>query len=367
MILMLTLLPGRILLAQDDGFTFDRENFPPVIVAESCSDTLVTIESLRLPFAGYSMLDPYQRVISEATGTGFIVHPDGYILTSPSVVSDTKDLVVKYNDIEYEATVEVIDEYYDMALIKIDATGLPSVSWGDSNFVERGMPIVVMGAPAGLERTLTYGFVTNIRNFRVPGPRGADGMYVQDGFVIDAAIHSGVSSGPVFDRNGEMIGVVAMKAGGGVQNIGYVMPSNLVKHIVDQMITVGRVCHPWLGIFPYQYYTKDLALYMGIPVNEIDPESGEIYDVVGVLVNMVAEMSPAIGAGIVRGDLILRADNILMRTIGDLEETVQNKGCGEELELVIVRNYELRYIRLEIGDKQEDYGNIYVVGREVSI
>ena len=363
---LLLVLPGNYLMAQE-AQTIDRSDFPPVKVAAESQDCLVTVESVGLPYAGFSVLNPWQRTIAEFGGTGLIVRSDGYILTSPAVVRDTEILKVKHGGEEYDATVEVIDDYYDLALLKIDATGLPEVKWGDSDQVLRGQPVVVMGAPAGLEHTLTYGFVTNIRDFRVVGPRGYDGMLVLNGFVIDAALHAGVQTGPVFNADAEMISIVTRKSAGGEENIGYTMPSNLVRKIVDQMITEGRVCHPWLGIFPHYAYTRALALYMGVPINEIDPETGEQYDVVGVLVAAVAETSPAAEAAIVRGDLIIRADGVLLRTIKDLEICILNKGCGEEVDLTIIRNFELKYVTIEIGDKQEDYGNIYMIGRNISI
>jgi len=364
---MLVLLPGNMLLAQDGAVTLDREDFPPVQVARVGGECLVTIESVGLPFAGYSLLSPFQRTITEFTGTGVIVSPDGYIITAPENVRDAEFLKVTYNGVEYDATVEKIDEYYDLALIRIDASGLPSVNWGDSDLVQRGEPVVVMGAPEGLERTLTYGFVTNIRDFRVVGPRGYDGMLILSGFVIDAALHSGVQTGPVYNRNGECIGIVSRKSGGGEENIGYVLPSNLVSGVVDQLITVGQVCHPWLGIFPYLPYNRTLAVYMGIPIDEVDPETGEMYDVVGILVDGVAAGSPAAMAGIVRGDLLLRANDKLLRTVKDLEITILNTGCGEEVNLVIIRNFELRYVPVEIADKPVEYENIYLVGRDLSI
>jgi len=367
LVAMLILLAGSVLLAQDSATTIERENFPPVRVAERSEGCLVTVESVGLPFAGFSIFNPFQRTISEMGGTGLIVRSDGYILTSPEVVKDAKILKVKYEGEDYEATVEVIDEYYDLALLRIDKTGLPAVEWGDSDTVLRGQPVVVMGAPAGLEKTLTYGFVTNIRDFRVVGPRGYDGMLVLNGFVIDAALHAGVQTGPVFNSDAKMIGVVSRKSRGGEENIGYILPSNLIRNIVDQMINEGRVCHPWLGIFPHYQYDRALALYMGIPINEVDPETGQEYDVVGVLVSTVAEGSPAAEAGIVRGDLILRADEKLLHTIKDLETIILNKGCGDEVQLVIIRNFQLRNIDIEIGDKQEDYGNMYMMGRNVSI
>jgi len=364
---LLLIFPGNLLLAEEDVAVLDRSDFPPVRVAERSSGCLVTVESVGLPFAGISILDPFQRTIAEMGGTGFIVREDGYILTSPNVVSDAEILTVNYKGEDYDATVEVIDDYYDLALLRIDAPNLEPVIWGNSTPVSVGQPVVVMGAPAGLEQTLTYGFVTNIRDFRVTGPRGYDGMLVLDGFVIDAALHSGVNTGPVFNGNGECIAIVSRRSGGGESNIGYTIPSNLVRDIVDQMIRNGQVCHPWLGIFPHYDYNRALALYMGIPINEVDPETGAVYDVVGVLVSTVAETSPAAESGIVRGDLLLKADGRLLRTVKDLEEIILNKGCGDEVDLTIIRNYELRFITIEIGDKQEDYGNIYMIGRNVSI
>ena len=364
---LMVLVPGNLLLAQDDLTTLVREDFPPVQVAAECSDCLVTVESVGLPFAGFSVLDPFQRTISEMGGTGWILTSDGYIITTPAVVRDAEILTVTHQGIEYEATVEMIDEYYDLALLRIDATGLPAVRWGDSDTVQRGQPVVVMGAPVGLEETLTYGFVTNIRDFRVVGPQGYDGMLVLNGFVIDAALHSGLNAGPVFNADGEMIAIVSRKSRGGEENLGYVIPSNLIVHITHQMVNQGQVCHPWLGIFPHGNYDRALALYMGIPIHEIDPETGEQYDVVGILVEMVAETSPAAEAGITRGDLILRADGQLLRTVKDLEIIILNKGCGDEVDLTIIRNFELRYVSIDIGDKQEDYGNIYMIGRNVSI
>jgi len=258
--------------------------------------------------------------------------------------------------------------------LKVDAT-LPAVKWGDSDTVERGIPVVVMGAPSGLDRTMTYGFVTNVRDFRISGPRGFDGMLILNGFVVDAALHSGMFPGPVYNSDGLVIGVAARKAERDYrppEDIGYVIPSNIAKSIGNQMIEHGKVCHPWLGVFLYYEYDRALALYMGVPVNEVDPETGQEYDVVGVLVDAVAVNSPAALAGITRGDLILRADGKLLRTIKDLETIILNKGCGDQLELTIMRGSELNYVTVEIGDKQkeneEEYGNIYYMsGKGVSI
>jgi serine protease Do len=366
-LMMIAFIPGQMIFAQGSDVTLNREDFPPVRVAERSGDCLVTVESVGLPFAGYSTLNPYQRTIAEMGGTGLIVSSNGYIITAPDVVRDSEILTVTYKGEEYDATLEMIDDYYDLALIKIDAHGLPAVRWGDSNMVVRGDPVVVMGAPVGLEESLTYGFVTNIRDFRIVGPHGYDGMLVLGGFVIDAALHAGVQTGPVFNSNGEAIAIVSRKSRGGEEDIGYTVPSNLVRSVVDQMINEGSVCHPWLGIFPHSGYDRALALYMGIPIHEIDPEPGVKCDVVGVFVETVEKRSPAAESGIVRGDLLLRADEKLIRTVKDLETIILNKGCGETVSLEIIRNFEIRLVIITIGDKQEDYGNIYVAGRNVSI
>jgi serine protease Do len=356
---------GQSLQAEDAWYK-NTDNFPPVKVAKNSSDTLVTVESLSLPLSGFSILDPYQKTIAQMGGTGFIVRSDGYILTSPRVVKDAKTLTVKHNGKEYKAEVKVIDEFYDLALLKIDAKNLPAVEWGDSSLVAVGAPVVVVGAPEGLEKTLTYGIVSNIRDFRIIGPHGVDGMLIQNGIVTDSALHEGVESAPAFDSNSKLIAVVSRKAGG-KSNIGYMLPSNLVKRIVDQMIEYGKVCHPWLGIFPYGSYDRQLALYMGIPIDEVDPETGKVYDVVGVLVDFVAETSPAAIAGLARGDLILKADGVMLHTVKDLEDIILNKGCGENVELVIIRNFGLRYQTIEIGNKQKDYESIYMMGGRVSL
>lgn len=363
-------IAGHQTLAQDTSSTLNREDFPPVRVAEIASGCLVTVESVGLPYAGFSVLNPFQRTISEIGGTGFIIRSDGYIIASPRVVRDSEILTVIHDGIEYDATVELIDEYYDLALLRIDATGLPTPIIGNSDLVLRGDPIVVMGAPAGLERTMTYGFITNIRDYRINGPRGYDGMLILDGFVVDAATHTGMETGPIFNSNGELVAIVSRKGvgrGRPIENISYCMPVNLLTYVANQMIDAGKVCHPWLGIFPYIYYTRSLALYMGIPINEIDPETAEAYDVVGILVEMVADTSPAAEAGIVRGDLILRADDVLLRTIKDLEKIILNKQCDETLTLTIIRNFDIKYIDINIGNKQEDYGNIYFAYGRVSI
>lgn len=368
-IILLTFIAGHQTLAQGTSSSLNREDFPPVRIAKIASGCLVTVESVSLPYAGFSLLNPFQRTISEIGGTGFIIRSDGYIITSPRVVRESKILTVIHDGVEYDATVEMIDEYYDLALLRIDATGLPTPTLGNSDLVLRGDPIVVMGAPAGLERTMTYGFITNIRDFRITGPRG-DGMLILNGFVVDAALHTGVEAGPVFNSNGELVAIVSRKGvgrGRPIENISYCIPVNLLAHLSDQMVDYGKVCHPWLGIFPYIAYTRTLALYMGIPINEIDPETAEAYDVVGVLVEMIADTSPAAQAGIVRGDLILRADGELLRTIKDLERIILNKQCDETLTLTIIRNFVVKYIDITIGDKQEDYGNIYYAWGMISI
>ena len=219
LVALMTIGLGNTIQAQQQ---FNRENFPPAIVAQMDSKVLVTVQSTGTPFAGFSVFNPYQRTITQMGGTGFIARSDGYIICSPSVVRDSKMIKVTWNHKDYDATLQMIDDYYDLALIKIDATGLPYVKFGDSSLMHQGSPVVVMGSPAGLDQTLTYGFVTNIRDYRIVGPNGYDGMLILDGLVIDAALHSGVECGPVFNSKGECISIVTRKASG-PENIGYTM------------------------------------------------------------------------------------------------------------------------------------------------
>lgn len=366
--------------AQEGKYTaeFARDMFPPVQVYQEVRNSLVSIESVSLPYAGVSMFSPFQREISRVGGTGFVITADGYILTYPQTVEDAEIVNVTIDGKVYKAAVEAKDDFYQIALLKVwwpvpNEPGFKDyppkrdfvpVKWGDSNSVNRGDPVIVMGDPVDLEDTMTYGFCSNIRDMRMVGPNGWDGILVIDAIVIDASINPGNFGGPVFNHSGEVIGIVNRKTYGGVQNINYALPSNKILDVANQLIEDGKVFHPWFGVFPYLLYDKTLAVYLGIPIDEINPDTGEPYEVVGVMVDDVAALSPAARIGLTRGDLILRIDGKLLETVKDLEEKIMQMVPEQRFSVTVIRNNEVYNRKAVIADKETFYANI---SRRVSI
>ncbi len=351
---------------------FVREKFPPVEVYRNVENSLVSIESVSLPYAGVSVFSPFQRTISRTGGTGFIITKDGYMLTYPQTVEDAEIVNVTIEGKTYKASVEATDDFYQLALLKVwwpepsepgyadypPRRDFTPVKWGDSSAVERGSPVIVMGDPVDLEDTMTYGFCSNIRDMRMVGPNGWDGILVLDAIVIDASINPGNFGGPVFSDAGEVIGIVNRKTYGGVQNINYALPSNKMLDVANQLIEDGKVFHPWFGVFPYTLYDKTLAVYLGIPIDEINPETGKPYEVVGVMVDDVAATSPAAKIGLNRGDLILRIDGKLLETVKDLEEAITLMTPGQRFTVTVIRNNEIYNKKTVIADKEPFYANI---------
>ncbi|HYE79415.1 MAG TPA: trypsin-like peptidase domain-containing protein [bacterium] len=338
-----------------------NEQFPTEVVAPIATPSLATVEAIGLPFSGASTATPFQRTIRKVGGSGFVVSAEGHVVTSPHTVQDAKFVNVTIEDVKYEAKVITTDEFYELTLLKVDdpkAAGkrFTPVRWGKSRDMVVGNPVVVMGSPATLDKTITYGFVTNIRDIRLRGTRGlSTGVLVPDALEMDAAIVPSNYGGPVFNGNGEVIGVVNRYTGpeSGQANMNYMVPSDAIKPIVDQLLTKGRAFHPWFGIEPYAPYggSKNLAVYLGVPIREINPDTGEPYGIVGVLVNSVAVGSPAYDAGIQRGDLILKINGRIIKDTKDLELTILSMKQNQSFTCTIVRARQVYTKRITIADR----------------
>jgi len=341
-----------------------KSEFPSLKVFEKVKDSLVSITSVELPYSGYGLYNAYLKIITSQGGSGFIVSEDGYVLTYLGTVQESEIVKVTADGEEYEADVVAKDDFYDVALLKIDdpdAEGkkFKPVIWGDSSKILRGDPVIVVGDPAGgIDKTLTYGFVTNFRDYRLQGPHNFDGLLVPDAIEIDASITRGNYGGPVFDGNGEVIAIVNRLAAGGQEDMNYTIPSNIMKDVFDQLYERGEVFHPWFGVFAYNDFNKRLAVYMGVPMREIDPETNEPYGVVGILVDDVAATSPASRAGIRKGDLLLKLNGQILKTQAQLEKMVLEMEEDQTFDLVLVRNGEIFYKRIRIAEKAKDYSNL---------
>jgi serine protease Do len=335
--------------------------FPTEVVGPAARHSLVTVEAVGLPFSGASTASPFQRTVRKIGGSGFIVSTEGHIITSPYTVRDAKLVNVTVDGETYDAKIIAEDEFYEISLLKIDdpdARGIrfDPVEWGSSGDMKVGMPIVVMGSPAALDKTMTYGFVTNRRDIRLRGAGGlSTGVLVPYAIEIDAAIVPSNYGGPVFNDTAHVVGIVNRWTGreSGQQNMNYAVPSDIAKPILDQMIAKGRAFHPWFGIEPFIPYnsSKNLAIYIGVPTRKANPDTGEPYGIVGYLVNSVSTDSPAAQAGLIKGDLLLKFNGQLIKDTKFLELRILELKQGQSFTLTIIRNGVVINKRITIADR----------------
>ncbi len=278
---------------------------------------------------------PEQEFINRGLGSGFIISKDGYIVTNHHVISKADDIeVVLQNAKRYKATIVGSDPKTDVALLKIKPDSeLPAVTLGDSSRVEIGEYVIAIGNPFGLGHTVTSGIVS---------AKGRSlGLGIYDDFIqTDAAINPGNSGGPLFNLEGEVIGVnTAIIAGG--QGIGFAIPINMVKRIVEQLKTSGRVVRGWLGVV-VQPLTKDIAEALGIQEDK------------GALISDIAPGSPADKAGLKRGDVIIKVGNTEIKKMSDLPKVIASYKPGTTVKLTVIRDGKRRGIRVKLGEMPEE-------------
>ena len=262
----------------------------------------------------------------EAKGSGFIIAPNGIIVTNNHVVKDAKTVSVTLSDGEtYPAKVIGTDPRTDLAVVKIDAGRmLPYVELGSSANVEPGEWVVALGNPFGLGGTVTAGIVSAL------GRDIGDGPY--DKFIqIDAPINEGNSGGPLFDQHGDVIGVntAILSPTGGSVGIGFAIPSDMVKRVVDQLVASGKVVRGYLGVSA-QEISPQMAVAMGLPTD--NPTSD------GALVAAVSPGSPAFRAGLQPGDVITKVNGIPVTNPGDLAADIANVDPGQDTSIGYIRN-----------------------------
>jgi serine protease Do len=255
-----------------------------------------------------------------ATGSGFVISGDGYIVTNDHVVKDsTKVTVVFDNGDEKTATVVGVDERTDLAVIKVDGTNLPFVQLSDKES-RVGDWVVAVGNPFGLGGTVTVGVIS---------ARGRDigGSSYGDFLQIDAAVNSGNSGGPAFNAEGKVIGVntAIFSPNGGNVGIAFAIPAATVKTIVDSLISTGSVTRGYLGV-AIQDVSRDIADSVGLQ----SPR--------GAVVTEPTENSPAAKAGINSGDVIVAVDGRTINNALDLSRTIAGKAPGTTVELTVWRN-----------------------------
>jgi len=271
---------------------------------------------------------------SVSLGSGVIVSPDGYILTNHHVIKNADKIKVVLSDHrEFDGKVVGTDPKTDLAVIKIDAEDLPTISWGDSDRLRVGEIVIAIGNPYRLGHTVTMGIVSAVGRANV-------GIADYEDFIqTDAAINPGNSGGALVNARGELVGIntAIFSTTGGYQGIGFAIPSNMARRVMKSLIEKGRVIRGWLGV-SIQQITPELARQFHLKEER------------GSLVADVLEGSPAEKAGIMRGDVIIEYDGRRVDEPYYLRNMVASTPPGTEVEIKVIRDGRIETLWVTIGE-----------------
>jgi serine protease Do len=277
----------------------------------------------------------------QSLGSGVIVSEDGYIVTNNHVIEKSQEIkVLLRNKRDYKAKLIGADPKTDIAVIKIEATGLPALPWGDSNKLRVGEIVFAIGNPFGLNSTVTMGVISAVGRANV-------GIADYEDFIqTDAAINPGNSGGALLNARGELIGVntAIVSRTGGYQGIGFAVPSSMAKQVMESLIKFKKVVRGWLGV-SIQEITSDLAEEFGVK------------DLRGALISGVMKGSPADKAGIRQGDVILAYNGKDVEDTGHLRNMVSQTAVGTTVKVKLLRKkkeMEVEVVIAELPKKLSD-------------
>ena len=331
-----TILEGErpssaITVAQIDT---SREMTPAEVYAQNVNSTVGITTSVTTNFWGY-------QTTAAASGSGFILTEDGYILTNFHVIEDSNSITVTaYDGTTYDATVVGYDESNDIAVLKVEAEGLTPVVLGDSDDLNVGDTVVAIGNPLGeLTFSLTSGVVSALDR-EVTMSSGVTMDLIQ----TDCAINSGNSGGALFNLYGEVIGITNAKYSGSgssgqasIDNIGFAIPINSVRNIVESIIENGYIVKP----------------YIGVSVTDVSAETQSYGLPQGAAVKEVTEGSPAEQAGLQVNDIITRVGDTEITCSDDLVSLVKECQAGDELVMQVYRSGETLELTVTVAEKQQ--------------
>ena len=275
---------------------------------------------------------------SASLGSGVIISPDGYILTNNHVIKNADKIKVRLSDKrEFIGKLVGADPKTDLSVIKIEAEGLSSIEIGNSDNLRVGELVLAIGNPYGLNKTITMGIVSAVGRANV-------GIADYEDFIqTDAAINPGNSGGALVNVRGELVGIntAIFSTSGGYQGIGFAIPSNMVKVVMNSLIRDGKVIRGWFGV-SVQAITPDLAKQFKLDENQ------------GILISNVIENSPAELAGLMRGDVIIEFNGKKVNEPFAMRNTVAGIKPGEEVRIRIIRNEAVHSITVVIGELPGD-------------
>jgi len=286
-------------------------------------------------FGPFMEQGPQREFKQPSLGSGFIIDREGYIVTNNHVVEDADDIKVRLaNEKEYDAKIVGRDPNTDLALIKIEgADGLVPLTLGDSDVLKVGAWVMAVGSPFGLEQTVTAGIVSAKGRIIGAGP--------YDDFIqTDASINPGNSGGPLINLEGEVVGInTAIVASG--QGIGFAIPINLAKGIIEQLKESGAVTRGWLGV-GIQNLTPELADYYGLE------------EAKGVLVVKVYPDDPAAKAGIQENDIIVAVAGKPVEDSRELSRLIASFPVGEKVKIKLIRGGKTKTVRVTLAKREDD-------------
>lgn len=332
----------------------DLLNFNELI--ETTSPAVVKIDSVQ-KIIGTGMAQMHERNIPDmfrkphedgepgeahATGSGFIISSDGYVLTNEHVVENAHEVIIKLIDRrEFEAKVIGIDHRSDLALLKIDAEDLPKLNFADPGKVKVGDWALAIGSPFGLDYSVSAGIISAIGR-SIPTKNGDNYVpFIQS----DVAINPGNSGGPLLNLDGEVVGInsqIFTHSGGSI-GLSFAVPAGVAVDVVSQLKLKGRVDRGWLGVY-VQEVDKSLARSSGLTKTQ------------GALVAQVEVGSPADVAGIQAGDIILYFDNEEIIESGDLPHVVGLLSPGSQIKAQLIRGKKKKTLDVIVGTLPDGLG-----------
>jgi len=288
-------------------------------------------------FGGNGRMQPQQPQIEHGVGSGIILSPDGYIVTNNHVVDGAMNIKVTLND-RRVLTGKVIgtDKLTDLAVIKVNATGLPSLPWGDSNSLKPGQTVLAFGSPFGIQNSVTRGIVSAV-NRQNPY---SDDARKPGGFIqTDAAINPGNSGGALVNAHGQLVGIntFIISNSGSFAGAGFAIPSQLAQSVTAQLIRSGTVHHG----------------YLGVSIEDVTPANASFFkmqDAEGAIISQVTPDSPASRAGIRSGDVITGINGHKVLNSSSLQTAVAEDTPGTKLTLDVLRDGARQTLNVTVGE-----------------
>ena len=306
-------------------------------VADLVSPSVVVITTEQVVYSQWSWYG--QSQVESGAGSGVIISSDGYILTCAHVVSGASNITVSIGDKDYPATLVGEDTTSDIAVVKVDATGLTPATVGDSDNLKVGESVMAVGNPLGeLGGTVTSGIVSALnRSVSIQGSSSVNTMSL---IQMDASVSPGNSGGGLFNMNGELVGIVNAKSSDSdAEGLGFAIPVNDAVKVAQELLENGYVTgRPYLGISYYAVTDAQTAAQLGV-------------NAYGVYIVEVVKGGPADKAGLQAGDRIVSMDGSEVATQSDLGTLMQDHKAGDTIEITVARGGQMQTVTVTLGEK----------------